>query len=1479
MNYYFNFFNDTKKEYFKADRNNSNIKTNLSNFNLKIYYNETGVRPDKVTDFKLVLERENNGVFYHYKKLDALLDSYEMTLNFTNCKLDSNEFSNDKFKIYLMLYENGIPVYSGENSAIFVTLKTKGDEFYIDVNNTKKIDDVFEIQNSSEVLTEIDLTIKTYDQATSNNLLYYCNISHEETIKMGTYEVLGVNEKNVKVAITPTTFLNNETYIHIAIKDIFGNVNYKKYKLLALGNNFSSFEIFSDDIIIGDLDGAIDLYIDFRNVAAITPVITYKENNTEVKEVAVEQIGTYNLEGGRLSFIPSEYFNFKSIMEYKNVAYLSFYLNGNKELETKSVALLYDDKSPVVKISNLDENNYGLTRNDSDYFKINGSFMEDNLFFIGRESKKCDFLEMQHTLIISSTKELVYAEFTTSSGVERVNLQKYGDAYVCQSLSESFLVYDDKGVQATHDSFINDYASNGTKKLFLVFEKEKMSNYERNIIDNQGGLKLKGPASLESTGQKFIDFQRYFIIDVTFPQGKVGKFSFDVGIEGFEYSFLKHCLKNNVSSEISDIKELEIGFVSTRIVSINTTSDISVIKFNDLKVTGEYNFFKLNEISFKPLSLMENEFFSTSENVSFFDDYLNAKNYENIHTMPILRIDNNVNVDYKNFRLSKSSMLTDGVDNNYGFEMDCPISDGINNFILNFQDITGKESLTSFTIEKNHKDVEFTIDKQSMKGSEIVDNNFGYTLTNNKDKSFIKIIVNNETKKQKEKERYIITKSGDKVLKHKIVNDKGVSICTFSLDNAHGGVTHSVFYETLDDKKFDLLLVKKDDLTLSVESEFISGSNNYFLEFEKDPFAKIDLDYNNKDKFICSLNDNFVEIIRINNDNFMEEIELSLKAYDHNGNFEIKTKTIKGVFYNDSILVGYEIQKNFLDNGQLIYPMFNLEIKTYSRDVIDYISYHDNYEIDVFRRKKIAIYDSEKEVYIIEGIVAPISEVALTINFHLKNNDLIIRREIFETDKIMLKTETNEFLTSCNKIDNELEFNIRSSTGKTELLELSIIANDKVVSNFENVTFENEFDNKTFKLNIDGYSNYNLFYIRFVTKRGKVIYSKMIEYNFSRTNIKFKNFIDDDLLIVDKNDAKTLNISFKEKTGKLKLEITNTYEITKDIEIFDGVNILEDFENGIYNMKTFYIDSNNRKQLSKYKMQVFDKYGDHIELENRAFETIKKVCNFTIRNNSLIPNDKLSSFISLYINGNFVKNYFPKYVNGKMEFNFEKREGKVDIFYQDKYCSLKLSSFEHRESISSNPKVYNIGTVNNEMFTKDGNVIRMVEFVDLLFQTKNVDNIKIVSKKFGRISERRVSDNFRTVISKIHMPCDVYFYNKDGKKLFEEPLMITEYEKIIYSFKIKNTENPRGNKPTRLTLDLNKYVLKRNISKLNIKFKHENNHVMYNTFKSIAIMQQCKWWLELDKGRRNEIIKEINNKAYSELNRVNGSNVSVEEIK
>lgn len=1455
MNLYFHFYNEDKSEYVKVDKNTTTVKTNLEKFNLKVFELECSVDLKNVTETTLVIEKENKGLYYHYKTVSGTYDAYEKTFNFNDVHVSTEDISS-KFKLVLEFKENGITIYNTKEYAKELFYKPMAENYDIDIYEAKRINNVFELLNEGLTNLSFDITINTNDINTTLKYRYWFD-SDPGSEGTGDFAPLGKSQRRFDVPMDIIPFVNNEVFIFVEIQDVFGNVRKNQYKILAPGNTYSLFQIFNEPIIINSYETPIKLFIDQRNCETIKPVMKYTVDKTERIVVSDRIFGLALYENNTFDTKLSELFSEADLADVSKFT-LYFILNKNVSSLSSELEIILDNKKPVIKLSNLDEENYSLIVDDKSKEQVNGMIFDDSLFFVGSENRKCSFEGVTDKVFIYSEVELKRIVFDSG---ETPYLYSYGNYYIAEDMRGEFSVYgeDVAAVDPTKYDVLRHNQNEGFKHFYITLQKDKLSNYEKNIIDNQGGLQLKGPLSLEITSQTFIDFAEYYIVSVELPISVVDKYQFSLGIPNFEYDFSKYIYDSNVSCRLTQLKELNMNFTSTRMVFIATKNTTDVLLFNDYAKLKTIHTYVANELSFFILSKADNELFTTTDSVTFVDQRLNTLPFEKIHLVPIVTDLEGNNVEIENFTMTEISNVDE---KSYNFSYDVPISEGENQFIMSVTDGTGATEQATFILEKNTKVVAVVIQESEMTDSELfTDEEGNINLVNNKDLCFVKLIVFNETRKEKLGEKYILVNNGSKTEKHRILTRNGIRYVALYLSNTLEGESYSITYDSYADELLRINTLKQDSLYLKVESNFIVGSNSYDLNYFKDEFSSVSIEYTNRQNFKCELHDNYIEIRRIRNTNFMEDIIITITVNDRNGNYAHSTKTVVGRFYNETVISDYYIEGAINDGGKIDEPMYDLVIKSQDVSNVLYMSVYDEAELNVYKRRKTAYYNSETESYRFEKLTSPISPSSVKVNVHLTGSEgLVLEQTLFANENIYYSKNTNKVLTTASQTSESiiLEFNTSESTETYSSLTLYV--NDEMFLQRTDVLLSVGTP-VVETLNIIDLPLISRVYCRYVNKKGSVSYSNTYSFDFNLRAAAINVTHNLDRRLLQTNDANSFYVgNFETKT--ILLTATNSLGHTQVRELHKGNQILSVFAPGeIYKVKLSVKDKNASRTFYQNTIQVYDKISDIIELKDTLFERIKFNKTVVVKNESLIESSELNCFLSHYVNGSLVKSYPPIVNNKTITFKITKLSGTNKLIFNYNNEKLDLSTFEFKSAINNEQSIYDIKVDDNIIYSKANREYILSESAEVSMKTIGLRYLNIYSKPMGRIIEKVVADDFTCRINKAWIPCVIEAFDEYKNPARVEPITIRKMDTMSFSFKIGTNES-KSSSILRFNLGSSKPDFKTNTFKFKIEpymfvkyFSYANSYA-----RSIGNAE----WIKLEKLERNNIIKEITCGVFDE---------------
>lgn len=1454
MNFYFNFFKEEKNEYIKMDKNTESIKTNLENFNLKIFELECQVDLKNVTETTLVIEKENKGSFFHYKTVSGTYDSYERSYNYKDVKLISEDVSS-VFRINLEFKENGIVVFNTKELARKIYFKPKTENFDVDVHDAKRIHDVFELQNENDTNIRFDITLDSQSNNTTSQYRYWFDFKEVSTTPKN-FESLGASIRSFSEQKLNEYFFENQTYLHIEIRDVFGNIGYKKYKILAHGNTFSLFEIFNEPISINAFDSPIKLFLDYRNATVITPVIEYVYNKTLKRIKSSKQLGEAHYRNNVLDIKLSDHFEQK-ISEESNKFNLFFEINNNEESASSVVTIIYDNKKPLIKLSNLDDENYMLIVDDKNHQAINGMVFDDSLFYVGSENRKCGFANVDERILIHSLYQI--DEIIFANG-EKPYVYKYGEYYLVEDKGGVFEIKNEGVVvPVSRYTYIRNTKITGKKHFYITLDKNKLSNYEKNIIENQGGLNIKGPLSVELHSQEFIKFSHFYIVKGIVDNSKVQSFSFGLGIDEFEYDFAKYVYDNNVSCKISKFKEISLDFTETKFIFIASSAKNEIITFNNHQKLKRMFTNIIDEISFFILSKKEDELFTTSESVTFIDQYLNTLPYEKIHLTPIVKDNQGKNIEIKSFTMTE---IPNNEDKSYNISMDVPIKEGENFYTLTITDNTGLEESINFILEKNTKLIGVDIRENDMLDSEIFKKDDYIHLVNNKDLCFVKVLIFNETRKQKKSEKYLLVKNGTTVEKHRIQELNGTRFVALYLGNSHEETDYVITYDDYNEQLLKIKTRKQDGLFLKVENDFIVGNNSYHLNFEKDDFSTVSIEYTNRQNFRCELFDNYVEVQRLKNTNFIEELQITFSANDKNGNYSHVTKTVSGKFYNETIVTDYYVENAINIGGKLDEPTFDLVVKSQDVSNILYIAMYDESELNVFNRKKISYFNNDDNCFRFKKITTPITPSTIKLFFYIKGDEkLILEKEIFIEQKIYYSKDKNKALISANETREEIQINFNTSDFDDVYSKLIIYVNDEEKIAKENVSLAT-IASHTETLKIIDLPLEARIYAKLVDKKGMITYSKIFDFDFNikKTNVSIAHNFNKKLL--DVKNANTLVIgNFENKI--IEVVAVNSYGEKSSQELRNGEQVIDIFKPGeVYKVSLNIKDRNAKRQFYQNTIQVYNKIEEILELKNRFFEKIKLNRVVSIKNNSLLNDKDLNCYLSHYIDGNYVKAYSPIFENGSIDFKITKYVGRNKLILHYNGEQMELSEFMFRTAPVNRHEIYDIKIDKNIIYSKNNNEYILSEPSDITLKTKGLSYLSIKSESVGRVIEKAVADNFTCSINKAWIPCTITGLDENKKKGYAEQIVIKKMQTNVFKFPILRNKIDTNKVVITFRLQDTQPDFKTNVFSQKIEYKRFHPYLSFADSYAMSIGNKA--WLKLEKSERDNIIKNTTSGLFSE---------------
>ena len=229
LKYYFRFYNlaNQEKYYIYDSTKNEIYNTNLNMFDLKFFTSDINIEYNKITNYKLILEREVNGVYIQ----DSYVEGYQFDgyIKFDKCILNKELIndSNIKYNCYLEFYEGGILVYTSVKNPITILFKSVCDDFNISIKNSIYLGDSYELQDDEVEKINFEIVVESEG---NNTLQYYYSFNSEEKIEHKEFSILGTNKKEFEYIVATNIFKNDSTNLHFFLKDSF-----EKYDALVRG--------------------------------------------------------------------------------------------------------------------------------------------------------------------------------------------------------------------------------------------------------------------------------------------------------------------------------------------------------------------------------------------------------------------------------------------------------------------------------------------------------------------------------------------------------------------------------------------------------------------------------------------------------------------------------------------------------------------------------------------------------------------------------------------------------------------------------------------------------------------------------------------------------------------------------------------------------------------------------------------------------------------------------------------------------------------------------------------------------------------------------------------------------------------------------------------------------------------------------------------------------------------------------------------
>lgn len=1454
MKLYFDFFNDkNENKYICMTEINNSLNINLDKFNLTCHVDEElGIDYSKITDFFLVIEKEINGVYTLEKRYSG---EYKTgTIEYSNCNFDDTISNSASYRLHFQFNQGGVVVYNGKDFPFYISLKSKCEDFNIEIHNSILIKDYYEIQEISSDIPYITFKMSIINNKNFNNYRYYYvfkNSESEEGINIK-YKNLTNTEIQITEGVTIDLFKDGITYLHFYLKDTFDNVSHRVFKITTKQNTLTLFEIINTEVNIVENE-EFGIFYKSRNIKSIKPVIEITDsNNNTITKTSKKTIGTYDKDKNIVLFKFTDYF--EEPIKNTNVK-LHFILNENDRTISNSMMIYIDSVSPKIDIINFDENKYKLISNkDEKTVNVLGKIQDSNFFYLGNNRQKILLDNVKHYLIIHSYNNDIHKIEFNGSG-EKIELLKYSKYYIIETQGEDFELYDvsDNKIEKNQYTFVNDYVNIDSKNIYIIFNKKELTQYEINIIEHQNGLELKGSEiSSVIKKQTFSKFAEFYYLKVEIEKNIINNFNFDVGIPGFGYSFLPKINYSNISCGLTNKKELVADFENAAFIAIKSNNDVEVSKCTNNKVIYKQITHTLEELTFLPISLKKNEFFSLNGEFMFFDDNLNSFPFEEIYSKPKITDKKKHEIECLNYRISE-------VDKNiYSFSFDLKIEDGINKNTIEFSDTVDNKSSVEITIEKNYKPIEIEIDEvynKNFEKFEISKNN--YELTTNKKTINVKFVIKNETMNNLKDDVYLIFKSDKFNKKQKILKEINQRVVYVEFSNLTELEEHyQVFYNNDVKSNINFSIKNIPGLTLDVKTNFVTGFNYYYLPYETDSFANIKLEYDNKN-FICEIkSDGLIDIVRTNNSKFIERIELTLIASDKYNLYTPVNKKINGVFYNGSVITEYTIDNLF--NDKVISPQFNLNLKTYENEYIEYIKYYDPLEIDIFKRDKYAVFKPEQNTYVIEDIVTPFSPSYLDISIKIKNEDLVVNKRLFEENLISLYEEKNNLIVTYVKEEDKLHIKIVNKDESEQIYnKLEVYDGETFVKELKDIKFDKKHKEYNCYFDLTLFEGISDITVKLFNRFDKVvfIYTDLINFNtISDKECYIENFDLFNVLNVEK--LNNINLISNIDGCEFYIIVKNMLNDSEKISLNKGQNKLQ-LKPGQYLFELYYQKYNYIKKMSSYNVEIIDDNFEYIDY-SKEYSKFYKVNTIVIRKFINTKFKYLEPQIIHYCNDELINVYEPYYDNNSIKFDISKSLGINRYFYQDKYIRKELEPFDKKIEIDKNLfEIFAIHTNEKSLFYEEQtNSIVLDKLENLYFKTKNVDKMVIKTNRVRTDIPKTLIDDLENTLFKEFIPCTLEFYKTNVLfKTIEVKMVKDEFVKVPL-FNIDKTKHA----------DRFDFSVKNNRishSKYGLYIKHKPKHFLYSFVKNIAILSENNDYLKLPVPEQEEYIIKISAEYFN----------------
>lgn len=1416
IKYYFNLYKDDQSNNVIYEEQKL-LKTNLTFFNLKFYLDEITDLP--INDCILTIEKESDGKYNFNNSAYGIIGE---VIEFKNIEFKNPIDEESKYRIYFEFKQGGITVLSTKKNPLYFILHTKPTSFNINFQNTIILDDIYELQSTENDKVKFDLSINS-----NNTLSYYFEINSKEEIKPKTFIPI-INNKITKLEETLSSdmFKNGFTYLHFYLKDNFDNLNYRKYKLTTKNNTFTSLYILNNEFKIKSLEDEISIFFESRNVTTLRPVIQYEEKN-EIKQKEGTDIGTFNNRKRSFVLKLKDIITEISVKTFK----LFFVLNNNNKLTSNECLVKIDDVKPEIEIKDY----YLIKEKNQTVLTINGKIKDDNLFFVGENVNVIK--PINKLLLIQSNKNLSKIKYKDE---EKIDLEKYNNYFTCIAKEKEFELFDNECTKVADYKYINP--ADSKKHFYIWIDKNKLTLFEKNLINNSSKLIIKEETT-NILSQETIEFNNVILIKCNLNSTATDTFEFDLGVNSFDYSFLKYVNNSNISGELDSKKRLILNFDKTNLI-LAKNENINILKVNDNKILSEKigvfdNYINLLGVSYK------DEKFITRKKFLFFDNELNKTNLQDIYYIPQLKL-NNKKTNFNYYKCKKIS------NNSYNFELNINIEEGLRDYKLIFKDEIDNTIEKNFQIEKNYKNTEAV--PINITNYNLYKNDNIYNIVTRENDVTIEFSLLNETKEIKEQEIEVTAKGNDIIKYQKVKVGNRTFSFNFKTDEIKRNF--SIYHELLNEKICDITIQKKNELLLECQNKISSGLNSYNLYLKKDDFAKITTNYSNQNFSIVPKN-NYIEINRLNNINIIEKFDLEINAIDENNIYQSVSKIVECFFYNDNIIENYNIIDS--ENNIIKENSFDLKIKLSNYKDIEFVRIFDEYE-NILKNKlkygKIDNYDC-----IIKNITTPIKPSSLKLEFKIKSTDIIIKKELFTDNKISLFDETKNFKSSINYTDT-IEVNINTT----------ILDNYKYkILNGNEILIENNINKQieTIKIIKEDLKTFDFITLEIFNKKNNIIYyeRKLLNIVPVVTNKEKLNFYEINIKTVA--EAENIIFTNKENGYEYILEIENENGLVDKININEGTNLYNKFTNGSYKLSLIKKRFNFKKIIRKYYLNLFNDIEDRIDY-SKGYSKYNLINSIVIINRSNINFNLLEPNLK-HITENKSIVIYPEYnQDGSIIFRFKKEKGINKFIYKDKVGEIEFDdvNFVPKSKVPY-VEINDINTNDESLFYMENPRKLILESEsNLYFTCKNTNKIIIKPERLNNEIQRLVlSENQPITIYKEFIPCTIDFY-KDNNKIDSLIIELEKINKTVIQF--WNTGNKRMVSVIPFKIKSTQAI--KNAIQLSIK--NRVKHFLYDFTIITVKINNKKDFLTWTLDEQEEFIKDCTAKYYNEFH-----NTDVEGIK